>query len=215
MQYTCIQDAATINKKYDQIALISCITIFISLCFLVQIRRLYQGGKIAQLEWDLATITAGDYSVEWEIMESTYRHWYDNIYKVPGGDFEKGIAAAYSMKVYLKKEVEKFLHEQLAIKNATHQADAEAAAEDASCTIADITFSFNNGTSINLLKARGGFIALQKFDEMRAEEVKIQAAISDYQNLTRPTAAFITFESDNGFQLALDLAAENEKLPDD
>jgi len=50
---------------------------------------------------------------------------------------------------------------------------------------------------------------------MRAEEVKIQAVISDYQNLTRPTAAFITFESDNGYQLALDLAAENEKLPDE
>ncbi len=126
----------------------------------MQIRRLYQGGNIAQIEWDLATITAGDYTVEWEIMESTYRHWYDNIYKVSGGDFEKGIAAAYSMKVYLKQEVEKFLHEQLEIKNANNPADAEAAAQDASCTIADITFSFNNGELIKCLKARGGFIAL-------------------------------------------------------
>jgi hypothetical protein len=49
--------------------LISCITILIALLFLVQIRRLYQGGNIAQIEWDLATITAGDYTVEWEIME--------------------------------------------------------------------------------------------------------------------------------------------------
>jgi hypothetical protein len=65
------------------------ITTFISLIFLVQIRRLYQGGKITQLEWDMATITAGDYTVEFEIKEKSYIDWYDNHYIVPGGDYDK------------------------------------------------------------------------------------------------------------------------------
>ena len=81
--------------------------------FLVQIRRLYQGGKITQLDWDMATITAGDYTVEFEIKEESYIDWYDLHYKAPGGDFEKGISAAYSMKVHLKKVVEEFLNQRL------------------------------------------------------------------------------------------------------
>lgn len=52
-----------------------------------------------QLEWDMATITAGDYTVEMEIKKETYISWYDEHYKVPGGDYEKGISSGYSMKV--------------------------------------------------------------------------------------------------------------------
>jgi hypothetical protein len=56
------------------------IAICISLLFLVQIRRLYQGGKIQQLEWDMATITAGDYTVEWKILPETFDRWLENSY---------------------------------------------------------------------------------------------------------------------------------------
>jgi hypothetical protein len=113
VQFTCIQDEPTLALKIDQLALIGMITTFISLMFLVQIRRLYQGGKITQLDWDMATITAGDYTVEFEIKEESYTAWYDSHYKTPGGDFEKGISAAYSMKVHLKKVVEEFLNQRL------------------------------------------------------------------------------------------------------
>ena len=41
----------------------------IVLLFLVSIRKMYQGGKIQQLEWDVTTVTAGDYSVCFEINE--------------------------------------------------------------------------------------------------------------------------------------------------
>jgi hypothetical protein len=77
VQFTCIQDEATLALKIDQLALIGMITTFISLLFLVQIRRLYQGGKITRLEWDMATITAGDYTVEFEIKQESYIAWYD------------------------------------------------------------------------------------------------------------------------------------------
>lgn len=36
----------------------------IAFLFTVVIRMLYQGGKITKLDWDVTTITAGDYSVE-------------------------------------------------------------------------------------------------------------------------------------------------------
>jgi len=81
--------------------------------------------------------------------------------------------------------------------------------------IADITFSFNNSELIKCLRARGRNISLQKFDEVRAEEKKIQAIIENWQTLTRPTAAFITFEEEDAFLLAIEEAEKNEKLPED
>lgn len=39
----------------------------IAYLFTISLRHLYQGGKIQQLEWDMATITAGDYTVEFKI----------------------------------------------------------------------------------------------------------------------------------------------------
>ena len=78
------------------------IAICISLLFLVQIRRLYQGGKIQQLEWDMATITAGDYTVEWKIKPETYNNWLNNSYLIPGGGKDQGKSVGYAMKDELK-----------------------------------------------------------------------------------------------------------------
>ena len=60
----------------------------ISLLFATALYKLYEGGKIDQLEWDLATVTAGDYSVEFDIPKKAYKDWYENIYKQSGGECE-------------------------------------------------------------------------------------------------------------------------------
>ena len=48
---------------------------------------MYYGGKVKQLEWDLATVTAGDYTVEFDISKESYNDWYDYVYKKSGGEF--------------------------------------------------------------------------------------------------------------------------------
>ena len=73
---------------------------------------------ISQLEWDMATITAGDYTVEQVINAETFQSWYDTHYKAPGGDFHEGISAAYSMKTHIKQRVEDYLNEALHFKQA-------------------------------------------------------------------------------------------------
>jgi len=52
------------------------------ICFLfsVAIKWKYQGGKIKQLEWDMATVTAGDYAVEFPIPKAVYQNWYNATY---------------------------------------------------------------------------------------------------------------------------------------
>ena len=53
----------------------------ISLFFVLMLQKLYKGGKIEELEWDIATVTAGDYTVEFDIPKHNYYEWYNNMYK--------------------------------------------------------------------------------------------------------------------------------------
>ena len=78
--------------------------------------------------------------------------------------------------------------------------------------IADLVFSFNNSALIHALRARGGFIALQKFDKAQAQDNKINELFADFNSLTRPTAAFITFEEEDATNLALDLKTKRKVL---
>lgn len=67
VQYTCVQAAADQATKFDQMSLAVATGVLICLLFTVSIRSMYQGGKIQRIEWDMATVTAGDYSVEFPI----------------------------------------------------------------------------------------------------------------------------------------------------
>ena len=69
--------------------------------------------------------------------------------------------------------------------------------------IADIVFSYNNSDLILALRKRGGFIAAQKFDKMREQDAVVNELFNQYERLTVPVSAFITFESDNGKLCAL------------
>jgi hypothetical protein len=56
-------------------AKVEAIAILIAILFFLQLRNLYQGSKVMQLEWDMATITAGDYTVEMKIDQKAYEDW--------------------------------------------------------------------------------------------------------------------------------------------
>jgi hypothetical protein len=84
-------------------------TCLIALLFTTSIRLMFQGGKIQQIEWDCATVTAGDYSVEFPINKEKYLTWKENEYRKAGGDFEQGVSPAISLKQYLQKDIEKKL----------------------------------------------------------------------------------------------------------
>ena len=206
VQYTCIQDEASQAQKYDQLALAVATAVLISFLFTVSIRSMYQGGKIQQLEWDMSTVTAGDYSVELPISKDTYMNWKENEYRKPGGDFENQVAPAISLKRQLKKEIEesldnwvrdnKWARDQLYGKKKGEGHEYEGT------KVADIVFSFNNARLIEALRARGQQIAAQDFDKMREEEQRISALFQEFDSLTVPTSAFITFENDDSASFA-------------
>ena len=62
------------------------VTSLISLLFVTALQMMFKGGKVKQLEWDISTVTAGDYTVEFEISEEGYRDWHQNSYEKRGGE---------------------------------------------------------------------------------------------------------------------------------
>lgn len=170
VQFTCIQAPADQQQKYSQVALAVATGVVICLLFTVSIRAMYQGGKITQIEWDVTTVTAGDFAVEFTIFKDKYLEWKDNVYEAAGGPMEtKKQAPAFALKIQMKEEIEKHLDdwvshnpwaaEELYGKSKKGGSASMVAKQYGGTKVADIVFSFNNSDLIAALRTRGGFIA--------------------------------------------------------
>ena len=116
----------------------------------------------------MATITAGDYTVEYAIKSDNYRNWYNTEYRKPNGDFENQVSPAMSLKKYMKDIIEEELTNDLKRSPLSEAASgsvvkghkkADGKAEMQEVKIADIVYSFKNADLIDALKIRGKFIA--------------------------------------------------------
>jgi len=105
VQYSCVQNYDEQAVKYEQISLAVATAVLIAFLFTVSIRYMYQGGKIVQLEWDMATVTAGDFAVEFPIKKQGYLDWKEHVYRAAGGPFENGEAPALALKKFMKHEI--------------------------------------------------------------------------------------------------------------
>ena len=76
-------------------------TCLISLLFVVALQYLYKNGKIMHLKWDISTVTAADYTVEFDIPADNYYSWYNDEYKSYYGEFGKGYSPALSLKRHM------------------------------------------------------------------------------------------------------------------
>ena len=78
--------------------------------------------------------------------------------------------------------------------------------------VADLVFSFNNNKLLNALKERGQNIAFQRFDRVQRMDAEINDLFRDFESLTRPTAAFITFEEEDATIIAKKIVTEQKLL---
>lgn len=225
VQYSCIIPEDKQESKYNNMALGVGMSVLIAFLFTVSIRYMYQGGKIQMIEWDCSTVTAGDYSVEFPMEDkSVYLNWRDNVYEKPANDsdpwaggMERGEAPAFALKKQLKATCEKMIDDWVADPQNSWALDElygkskkkNSSSQYGGTKVADIVFAFNNSKLINALRERGACIAAQDFDAMREKETEINELFQDFDDLTIPTAAFITFESDDSAVLA-DLIKKND-----
>lgn len=124
----------------------------------------------------MATVTAGDYTVEFPIKADEYAWWKSEHYRAAGGPFENHVAPALAFKEYLAKEIEQkldhWVRENPWAVEQVYGSEAGDRVYDGT-KVADIVFSFDNARLIEALRARGACIAAQNFDKMREQEAKI------------------------------------------
>lgn len=187
--------------------MISSIGVFVALFFIVFIDYLKNVFKNTFVEWDVKTITAGDYSVELDIPEKMFQTFVDTKYDPLCGQTK--IAA---FRDFLLEELETRLTRLPDLQYEDNPPDR--------IRISMMTFAFDNAELINLLKKRGQFVKFEKYDDMRAVNEKINSLKSDKNKLEqfyRPVTAFLTFENEEGLNRCKnynDLVNKDEQYSD-
>jgi len=148
------------------------------------------------VDFDVKTITAGDYTIEFDIDEEIY-HKFQEVYY----DETNPISEAAQFKLYVQLELEQRITEfpDLGI-------DGPESA-DKPVKIAQITFAFHNAKVINWLKKRGKFIKTEKWEKVDevnheiSESLKTEPHLLD--QMQKPCSIFATFETEEGYNRAI------------
>ena len=81
VSYTCWHNVEDQEGRWDLLCIAGATGILIALLFLTWTRGAYQGAKILLQEFDVSTITAGDYTVEMKVPMDKYKDWRESVYK--------------------------------------------------------------------------------------------------------------------------------------
>ena len=96
-QYTCVMSQSQQEFKYRALCINTFFGSLICLLFSIFVHWIYMTGKLHQVEWDLATISAADFSVEFPIKKDSYQKWYDKAYKLRGPELA-GTSPSFALK---------------------------------------------------------------------------------------------------------------------
>lgn len=133
--------------------------IFISYVFLSVLYYLNKVAMIDFKQWDVETVTAGDFTVVYQIPDEVWFNFelqHEDKTRAEGSDFED----------YLKTQFEKLVSLQPSVLFPEQDPPPPA-------KIANITFAFNNAKLIKLLKKRGTVVAEGNFYKLEAIDQEI------------------------------------------
>ncbi|CDW91100.1 UNKNOWN [Stylonychia lemnae] len=192
VQYFCQQTDEQLSVKRQEGAVISAIAVFSCLFFIIMMFYLRQQTQIQKVEWDVETITAGDYTVDLKISQSMYQTFVNQHHQKYAFDPQ-----GYALKKYLKQEIETKL---------TNEVGSLGFEKVDSIRVADIQFSYKNAPIIHLLNQRGIYIKSNDWESLKKVNQQLDAVKTrEYQNLMVAVSAFVTFENEEGYQRFLSL----------
>ena len=204
IQIPCTFTAEDLNTRQVEGLAIACLGVFICLFFVVYLDYLKSIFKNLYIEWDVKTITAGDYSVELDISEKMWHNFLNEVYKP-----ELAATKMVQFRNYLQSKLE---------DNFSRLPDLGFEDEPVDrIKISMMTFAFDNAQLINMLKQRGLAIKFEKYDKMRELNKKIDALVSaNPQKFNRPVTAFLTFENEEGLNRCQNYkdTVQNEEFAD-
>ena len=176
-----------LNTKRFEGLLISCFNCLIGLVFLLMIFYLTRMSKIKLLEYDVSTVTAADYTVEYNVPPEVFHDFVSQHYNPEDGTKADGF------KKFIKEEFENRVSAEKAVFKETND-----------IRIANIFFAFDNPKLMKLLMERGKYIISEEQDKEDELDEKIDNLKNDErESFIVPVTAFITFETQEGYERAL------------
>ena len=109
--------------------------------------------SILYIDWDVKTITAGDYSIEFDMEQDTFDYWKDHYF-----DSKNPMSECAQFKLYIQNELEQRI---TAMENLGFDGEDPGPQK-----IAQITFAFNNAKVIGWLSGRGDLIRSESWEEL-------------------------------------------------
>lgn len=73
----CVLPQEEIVERQEQGLLIACLAVFIALFIINYFDYMGKMQEFSYVEWDVKTITAGDYTVEFDISPEFFEDWLD------------------------------------------------------------------------------------------------------------------------------------------
>lgn len=189
--------------------------------FFIVVYYMQHTSNLDGFDFDVKTVTVQDYTVEMDISNEMWQDFLDNHYeKQREKPSKERMSQALYLKQYLTSQIGVILTKYNENKKVYDENERKwhsgredykhelTATERNACEVKvfDIQFAFNNHALIHALKARGTGISNLDFDKVNEQDDKIDALIKDpteYEHLTKPVCAFITFVTDDGKNAAL------------
>mmetsp|Transcript_41366 Transcript_41366/g.54391 ORF Transcript_41366/g.54391 Transcript_41366/m.54391 type:complete len:230 (-) Transcript_41366:1562-2251(-) len=212
LQIACTLSQEEVRERQVRSLFLGSAAAFIALFVLIYLDYMKKIQENDYVEWDIKTITAGDYTIEFDISPDFYN---DFVIKESNnwvrGQLTAGkdyVSRVEAFRDWIQNEMERRLDQ---LPDLGYEDEPVEHVK-----VAVTTFAFKNHEIINLLKKRGSVIKEERWDDM----VKIDEAINRLKNscleeLTMPCSVFMTFDNEEGINRALgyaDTIAEDESL---
>eukprot|EP00347_Sterkiella_histriomuscorum_P007945 403346963 len=202
VQYFCKQLDDDITLKRREALVVVSIGVFICLLFLCALYYLYETSKIEYKTWDVNTVTAADFTVECNIPQEMWNKFVEQ-YK---DTIEPNETMINKFHDEFKLEVERVVQSENSVLQDKQYENIK---------ISTIAFAFDNVKLISLLQQRGMMVTKVLPDKVKQIDERINKYKADKKDrITRPVAAFITFESQEGYERACNLKGQKNWLQD-
>lgn len=191
LQVPCLVPEDQLASRELKGLALACCAVFISLFtinYLDYVKKVQENNYI---EWDIKTITAGDYTIEFDIAPSFFQkyleqendRWQEKMLNEEG---TKYMTPQEAFKDWIMNEMETRLSDMPDCGMEDEPVDK--------VKIAKATMAFKNSEIIHLLRARGAAIKGEKWED----QAKIEGQINDLKTqkldeLTTPCSIFMTF----------------------
>ena len=200
VQIACTLQTEQIRMRQERSLLLGCIAVFVALFVINYLDYMKKMAENDYVEWDIKTITASDYTIEFDITSDFFN---DFVVK----ESTSWISSQQDRGVHYTSRVEAFRdwiqHEMEQRLDKMPEMGYESEPVEF-IKVAMTTFAFKNQEVINLLKARGQIIIQEKWDEMPALDAQINQLKNDHlEEMTTPCSVFMTFADEEGVNRAL------------